>query len=103
MQSFVFQISGSGTASAGVDASAAGNGFRTVPSAHDGLSGDLRLQNVQSLQQDEVLKTLENLDAIICWAQAQQARTMNRLETLVARDTDPSGEVTDTLSAQRLI
>lgn len=100
MQSFVFQISGTGTASAGVDASAAGNGFRTVPSAHDGLSGDLRLQNVQSLQQDEVLKTLENLDAIICWAQAQQARTMNRLEALVARDTDPSGELTDTFGPE---
>lgn len=115
MQSFVVHVSNTGAASVGQDTSAYPDGrtcnergARTERGSRaetageseamrsDGLSGNLRLQNVQSLRQEEILQTLDNLETIIRWAQAQQARAVTRLETLVARETDPDGDLQKT-------
>lgn len=68
----------------------------------DGLSGGMQLQNVQSLAQDGCIETLERLDALIGWAQAQQARTVTRLEALVSREMDLDSAC-DSQTAFRLV
>ncbi|MCC9144408.1 MULTISPECIES: HNH endonuclease signature motif containing protein [unclassified Arthrobacter] len=49
-----------------------------------GLMGMLSLQAPEELDQEAVLQTLERLHALVCWAQAQQALTLFRLQELTA-------------------
>ncbi|MCC9206250.1 HNH endonuclease signature motif containing protein [Arthrobacter sp. zg-Y769] len=86
MQSYEFHVSETGAASAGNDACA---DTAADASVSNGLSGRLRLQNVQSLGQEDILRTIESLEALMGWAQAQQARAVTRLEALVSRELDP--------------
>ncbi|WP_104104997.1 HNH endonuclease signature motif containing protein [Arthrobacter sp. 08Y14] len=62
---------------------------RTVhmdPAYRDGLTGSLVLQGVESLTQDESSVVLSRLDAVVRWAQAQQAKVLHRMETLFRDD-----------------
>ncbi|MBD8043219.1 DUF222 domain-containing protein [Arthrobacter sp. Sa2BUA2] len=52
----------------------------------EGLDGRLSLRSVELLGFAETVGALERLGALICWAQAQQARAATRLEELFARD-----------------
>jgi hypothetical protein len=56
---------------------------RDVPSAvPDGLTGSLALHGVESLTQDQAGAVLSRLDHLIRWAQAQQAKTLTRIQVL---------------------
>ena len=46
----------------------------------DGFSGTLALQNLEFLDEESVGETLRRVAHLIAWAQAQQARLMNRME-----------------------
>jgi hypothetical protein len=48
----------------------------------DGLTGSLALQAVESLTQDQAGTVLARLDHLIRWAQAQQAKTLSRMQVL---------------------
>ena len=48
----------------------------------DGFSGTLALQNLESLDEESVGETLGRVAHLIAWAQAQQARLMNRMEEI---------------------
>ncbi|WP_104162167.1 HNH endonuclease signature motif containing protein [Arthrobacter sp. ZGTC212] len=52
------------------------------PSSRDGLTGSLVLQGAESLTQEEASVVLSRLDALVRWAQAQQAKVLHRMETL---------------------
>ncbi|MBO0909639.1 HNH endonuclease signature motif containing protein [Arthrobacter sunyaminii] len=52
------------------------------PAYRDGLTGSLVLQGAESLTQDETSVVLSRLDALVRWAQAQQAKVLHRMETL---------------------
>jgi hypothetical protein len=60
----------------GSDAPVTGTGHR------DGLTGSLALQAVESLTQDDAGTVLSRLDHLIRWAQAQQAKTLSRMQVL---------------------
>ncbi|MCC9205843.1 hypothetical protein, partial [Arthrobacter sp. zg-Y769] len=51
-----------------------------------GLMGMLSLQGPEELGQEAALQTLERLNAAVCWVQAQQARTVYRLQELTAQN-----------------
>ncbi|MBD7994322.1 DUF222 domain-containing protein [Arthrobacter sp. Sa2CUA1] len=58
----------------------------------DGFEGKLSLGGPELLNAEEAGDTLTRLAALICWAQAQQAQVVARIETLFARDiADASG------------
>ena len=97
MQSYEFHVSETGAACSGNDASM---GAASDVSAAPGLRGALRLQNIQLLERVGVLQTVESLDALIGWAQAQKARAVTRFEALVTRDVEPSGSVSDICDPQ---
>ncbi|MFJ7751662.1 DUF222 domain-containing protein [Arthrobacter sp. NPDC097144] len=50
------------------------------PSCREGFTGGLALQGVEVFDQDEAGAVLARLDHLVRWAQAQQARVLNRLE-----------------------
>ncbi|WP_181032503.1 MULTISPECIES: HNH endonuclease signature motif containing protein [unclassified Arthrobacter] len=50
------------------------------------MSGSLALQGAEALTQDESSAVLSRLDALVRWAQAQQARVLHRMETLFRDD-----------------
>ncbi|MBO0895658.1 HNH endonuclease signature motif containing protein [Arthrobacter sunyaminii] len=52
------------------------------PAYRDGLTGSLVLQGAEALTQDESSVVLSRLDALVRWAQAQQAKVLHRMETL---------------------
>ncbi|WP_104054120.1 MULTISPECIES: HNH endonuclease signature motif containing protein [unclassified Arthrobacter] len=52
----------------------------------DGLTGSLVLQGAEALTQDEASVVLSRLDAVVRWAQAQQAKVLHRMETLFRDD-----------------
>ncbi len=52
----------------------------------EGLSGSLVLQGAESLTQDEAGAVLSRLDALVRWAQAQQAKILHRMETVFRDD-----------------
>ncbi|WP_104161175.1 HNH endonuclease signature motif containing protein [Arthrobacter sp. ZGTC212] len=52
------------------------------PAYRDGLTGSLVLQGAEALTQDETSVVLSRLDALVRWAQAQQAKVLHRMETL---------------------
>ncbi|MCQ1953830.1 HNH endonuclease signature motif containing protein [Arthrobacter sp. zg-Y238] len=54
-----------------------------------GLMGMLSLQEPGELGQEAALQTLERLNAVVCWVQAQQARTVYRLQELTAQNLYP--------------
>ncbi|MCQ2001222.1 HNH endonuclease [Arthrobacter zhaoxinii] len=54
-----------------------------------GLMGMLSLQSPEELGQEAALQTLERLNAVGCWVQAQQARTVYRLQELTAHNLYP--------------
>ncbi|MCC3269217.1 HNH endonuclease [Arthrobacter gengyunqii] len=56
------------------------------PSYRDGFTGSLALQAAESLTQDEAGVVLSRLDALIRWAQAQQAKILHRMETVFRDD-----------------
>ncbi len=58
---------------------AANDGGGSFP---DGFSGTLALQNLESLDEESVGETLGRVAHLIAWAQAQQARLMNRMEEI---------------------
>ncbi|UWX98267.1 HNH endonuclease [Arthrobacter zhaoxinii] len=55
-----------------------------------GLMGMLSLQRPEELGQEAALQTLERLNAVVCWVQAQQARTVYRLQELTAQNLYPN-------------
>ncbi|MBO0898249.1 HNH endonuclease signature motif containing protein [Arthrobacter sunyaminii] len=72
------------------DAGSSQDGFPPAP-AHDpayrdGLTGSLVLQGAEALTQDETSVVLSRLDAVVRWAQAQQAKVLHRMETLFRDD-----------------
>lgn len=97
MQSYEFHVSEAGAGCSGHDASL---GTTADVSATAGLRGALRLQNVQLLERVGVLQTVESLDALIGWAQAQKARAVTRFESLVTRDVEPDGSLSDICDPQ---
>ncbi|WP_104103536.1 HNH endonuclease signature motif containing protein [Arthrobacter sp. 08Y14] len=74
----------SGTAQTGVVQSGAADPG-TVQSL-EGLTGSLVLQGVEALTQDESSVVLSRLDALVRWAQAQQAKVLHRMETVFRDD-----------------
>ncbi|WP_104056046.1 MULTISPECIES: HNH endonuclease signature motif containing protein [unclassified Arthrobacter] len=56
------------------------------PAYRDGLTGSLVLQGAESLTQDEASVVLSRLDALVRWAQAQQAKVLHRMEILFRDD-----------------
>ncbi|MCC3264876.1 hypothetical protein [Arthrobacter gengyunqii] len=56
------------------------------PSYRDGFTGSLALQGAESLTQDEAGAVLSRLDALMRWAQAQQAKVLHRMETVFRDD-----------------
>ena len=61
------------------DCAAADDGDGAFP---DGFSGTLALQNLESFDEESVGETLGRVAHLIAWAQAQQARLMNRMEEI---------------------
>ncbi|WP_104103930.1 HNH endonuclease signature motif containing protein [Arthrobacter sp. 08Y14] len=74
----------SGTAQSGVVQSGTAN--RVAVQSLEGLTGSLVLQGAESLTQDESSVVLSRLDALVQWAQAQQAKVLHRMETLFRDD-----------------
>ncbi|MFJ7749003.1 DUF222 domain-containing protein [Arthrobacter sp. NPDC097144] len=72
-----------------------------TPESPGGLTGTLQVQNVHRLSRDELLVTLERLDALLGWAQAQQARGVARLEALVVQEMAPDKDC-DSQTVSRL-
>ncbi|MCC3270452.1 HNH endonuclease [Arthrobacter gengyunqii] len=56
------------------------------PTYREGFTGSLALQSADSLTQDEAGVVLSRLDALMRWAQAQQAKTLHRMETVFRDD-----------------
>ncbi|WP_181034552.1 HNH endonuclease signature motif containing protein [Arthrobacter sp. 08Y14] len=56
------------------------------PAYRDGLTGSLVLQGAEALTQDESSVVLSRLDALVRWAQAQQAKVLHRMEILFRDD-----------------
>ncbi|MBO0910002.1 HNH endonuclease signature motif containing protein [Arthrobacter sunyaminii] len=52
----------------------------------EGLTGSLVLHGAEALTQDETSAVLSRLDALVRWAQAQQAKVLHRMETLFRDD-----------------
>ena len=52
----------------------------------DGFAGELSLRNPESLDQFSAGETLGRVAHLIAWAQAQQARLLNRMEEIFRRD-----------------
>ncbi|WP_181032280.1 HNH endonuclease signature motif containing protein [Arthrobacter sp. ZGTC212] len=50
------------------------------------MTGAILLQGTESLTQDEAGAVLSRLDALVRWAQAQQAKTLHRMETVFRDD-----------------
>ncbi|KAD3514978.1 DUF222 domain-containing protein [Arthrobacter yangruifuii] len=101
MQSYEFHVSETGAACTGQETCA-----DAAAPVDDGLSGDLRLRNLQSLGRESILRTVESLASLIGWAQAQEARAVTRLDELVTRDVDPDGsqgDICDSQTAFRLV
>ncbi|MBO0909906.1 HNH endonuclease signature motif containing protein [Arthrobacter sunyaminii] len=72
------------------DAGSSQDGFLPAPahspSYRDGLTGSLVLQGAEALTQDEASAVLSRLDALVRWAQAQQAKVLHRMQTLFRDD-----------------
>lgn len=80
-------------AGAGTDDDGGGS-CGTATGFPDGFSGTLALQNLESFDDQATGDVLVRVAHLIAWAQAQQARVLNRMETLFREDyADATGQV----------
>ncbi|MBO0895950.1 HNH endonuclease signature motif containing protein [Arthrobacter sunyaminii] len=63
-----------------------GTSDRGTVQSFEGLIGSLVLQGTEALTQDEASVVLSRLDALVRWAQAQQAKVLHRMEILFRDD-----------------
>ena len=54
----------------------------TVEGCQDGFAGTLALKGAETLNENQAGAVLARLDHLVCWAQAQQARILNRFEEI---------------------